>query len=276
MATGDDLKESTYPTFGRVIITTDLNCAGATISDLGTIALADFTGGTIADLGTVALATFAGGTIADLGTVTAATSITTAALVAPTAVTFAGATVADLGTVALATFAGGTIADIGTVTAGIIGTATVAEIVRACDTSLKLVALTGTTPITEVLHEGKENFVTGTSAATYTLPEATGSGARYKFIIGEVNTSDNIFITPDLTDSDMMGKLLMVDGNLSPAVPIFFTAGASDNTITLNGAATGGAVGDWLEFVDVATDVWFVKGELSTATATPTTPFTDG
>ncbi len=134
----------------------------------------------------------------------------------------------------------------------------------------RVVALTGTLAITQALHEGKVLYVTGTGAATYTLPEPTGSGARYKFIIGEVNTSSNIFIATDTTGTTYIGSLDMLDEDGSLAV----SAVAGDDHIELNGTTTGGALGDVLEFIDVATDVWAVSGTLFVvALSSAATPF---
>ena len=134
----------------------------------------------------------------------------------------------------------------------------------------RVVALTGTTAITQALHEGKLLYVTGTDAATYTLPEPTGSGARYTFIIGEVNTSSNIFIVTDTTNTNFIGSFMMLDADGS--LPVSAVAG--DDHIELNGTTTGGALGDVIRLIDVATDVWNVSGTLFiVALSAAATPF---
>ena len=206
----------------------------------------------VADLTVTATGTFAGATIANLGTVSAATSITTSALVAPTAATFAGATIADLGTVTTGDF---TALQIGSVTVD----ATATEINRVADVSARLVSLTGTASIGST-HEGRDLFVTGTDAATYTLPQATGSGARYRFIMGEVNTNGTVIQVNDATD-EFAGTLFQTDTDTSDAL-ISMPCLAADNfdTVTLNGTTTGGIVGDVIQFLDVATNVWHISG----------------
>lgn len=150
--------------------------------------------------------------------------------------------------------------------------ATVDELNRSADLSARLVGLTATLSITEVLHEGRDLFVTGTALATYTLPEATGGGARYKFIIGEVNTNNTVIVVADTTNTNYIGSVNNLD--LDASAQAAFGSPANSDTITLNGTTTGGALGDFIELVDVATDVWMVFGQLQTPTGSnPATPF---
>lgn len=151
-------------------------------------------------------------------------------------------------------------------------TSTAAEITRATDLSTRLVSLTGTDAITESEHEGRDCYITGTDAATYTLPEATGSGARYKFIMGQVNTNGTVFVVADTANANFIGSVNSLD--LDAAAQGAFGAPANCDTITLNGTTTGGALGDMIELVDVATDVWQVFGQLQVPTGSdPATPF---
>ena len=155
---------------------------------------------------------------------------------------------------------------------GVVVAATSAEIDRACDLSARLVALTATDAITVAEHEGRDCYITGTAAATYTLPEATGSGARFRFIIGEVNTNSTIFVVADTTNANFIGSVNILD--LDAAAQGGFGAPANCDTITLNGTTTGGQKGDYIELVDVAADVWFVVGQLQVPTGSnPATPF---
>ncbi len=142
-------------------------------------------------------------------------------------------------------------------------TATAAEINRVCDSSIKIVALTATVAITALLHASKVCYVTGTAAAAYTLPEATGTGDEYRFIMGQVNTNGTTFVAADTTNTSYhgIGNILDVDATAQTA---FFTvtAGGTD-TVTFNGTTTGGRIGDIVTFIDLATDVWHVHVEAS-------------
>ena len=150
--------------------------------------------------------------------------------------------------------------------------ATPAEINRTCDVSTRTVSLTATAAITETLHEGKVCVITGTDAAAYTLPEATGSGAIYRFIINEVNTSGNVFHTADATDCAFYGSANILD--LDAAAQAAYAPAATDELMTLNGTTTSGAIGDYVQFVDIATDKWCVFAQLQCPTSSnPSTPF---
>ena len=102
--------------------------------------------------------------------------------------------------------------------------------------------------------------VGGDALVTLTMPEATGSGAIYKFIVTVVNTSNYVIKTADAANCGFYGtlNLLDVDSNAQTA----YAGTAADDIITLNGTTTGGQIGDWLELTDIATDQWSVKGNL--------------
>lgn len=154
----------------------------------------------------------------------------------------------------------------------LVGAATSAEIVRACDVSARVVALTATTAITELLHEGKVCVITGTDAATYTLPEATGSGATYRFLINEVNTSNNILKTADTTNCGYYGIAHTLD--LDAAAQTAYAPASTDDLMTMNGTTTGGAIGDRITLIDMAADKWYVDAQLQVPTSSnPATPF---
>ncbi len=155
--------------------------------------------------------------------------------------------------------------------AGLLATAT--EINRAADVSTRVVTLATSTSITETLHEGKILLMTGTgSAFTQTLPAATGSGGRYKFIVGAVNTSNHVMTA--LAGDLLHGTIWQCSSAEAPDLgqPWISLAASSNIKVTLNGTTQGGlGIGDWVEFVDIATDKWAVSGMVyaSGAEATP-------
>lgn len=151
--------------------------------------------------------------------------------------------------------------------------ATAAEINRATDVSTRIVNVAVDTSITEVLHEGKTIVLGGAGTSrTMTLPAATGGGGRYRFVVGAVNTSNYVFKSVVGTDL-FEGAVLMIT-DAGDAVEAF-EAGATDDTMTLNGTTTGGAaVGDWVEFEDISATGWAVRGTL-TGTGDEVTPFSD-
>lgn len=119
-------------------------------------------------------------------------------------------------------------------------------------------------------HSGKNLVMTGAGAArTHTLPRATGSGRRYKFYVGAVNTSGYIIKSSNGLDV-MKGSMMLAGATVSA-----FTAAATSDTFTLNGTTTGGvSVGDWVEFVDLQANVWAVTGVV-TYSGTAGSPFSD-
>ncbi len=133
---------------------------------------------------------------------------------------------------------------------------------------------TATDAITVTEHAGRTLLlgeVGGNALVTLTLPDATGSGATYKFVVSVANTSNYVIKVPD-ADNTIAGIMLYLDED-GTAVTAFPTVGASD-TVTLNGGTTGGIVGDYLEIVDIAADKYHVRGVMRVAAgANPATPF---
>lgn len=155
----------------------------------------------------------------------------------------------------------------------ITGSATATEVGRWCDASARLVAVGGTSlALTEASHDGKIIKLDHTAAAsTCTLPDATGSGAVFKFLVTAVNTNNHVIKVPDASNV-IKGVVYILDAD-GTTLSGFQAAGTSD-TITLNGTTTGGQLGDWLELVDYAADTWHVKGALVCPTGSnPATPF---
>jgi hypothetical protein len=138
--------------------------------------------------------------------------------------------------------------------------ATALEINRTCDVSTRLVSVGGASlAVTVALHDGKIIKLDHTAAeSTCTLPAATGTGAVFRFIVSAVNTNNHIIKVT--TDDTIDGTIFMLDNDSNAATA--YAATGTDDTLTLNGTTTGGQIGDWVEFVDLATDQWAVRGTL--------------
>ncbi len=160
--------------------------------------------------------------------------------------------------------------------AGTAVTATAEELNRVADASGRIVVITATGSITEALHEGKTCLlaeVGGDAAVTLTLPAATGGGGRYRFVVDVVNTSG--YVIKAVAGADVFNGMLM--GNDGGAVTTAWRwhAAATDDTLTLNGTTSGGVFrGDWVEFEDVSTTGWAVRGNISQS-GVEITPFSD-
>lgn len=162
--------------------------------------------------------------------------------------------------------------------AGVAISATAAEINRAATLSGRVVVITATAAITEADHEGKTCVLReagGNALVTLTLPAATGAGGRYRFVVDEVNTSN--YVIKSVAGTDIMRGTVIGASITDSATEAArtWTAGASDDTFTLNGTTMGGVTrGDWVEFEDIAADGWAVRGVI-TQSGSEVTPFSN-
>ena len=146
-----------------------------------------------------------------------------------------------------------------------------AEIVRVCDVSARLVTLTASLTLNEADHEGKILLMGASGAAlTFTLPLAIGSGARYKFMVSVVNSSNYIIAAASGDDFD--GWQFCKDGG-GPIAQTFLASAGSSNTFTWDGDTQGGLhIGDFVEFIDILSGTWSCNAFASSAN-TEATPF---
>lgn len=149
-------------------------------------------------------------------------------------------------------------------------TASAAELNRVADVSGRIVDATAATlAATEALHDGKVVTLNRAAGIAVTLPAATGSGTKLRFIVGTTVTSNSTTIK--VTGNDVMTGNAVICNDTDASVSGFETAADTD-TITLNGSTTGGIKGDSVELIDIAADLWFVRINGS-ATDTEATPF---
>lgn len=152
--------------------------------------------------------------------------------------------------------------------AGVAGP-TALEISRAADASTRIVNATAATlAVTEAAHDNKVITLNRAAGITATLPAATGSGIKLRFIVGTTFTGNGII---QVTGDDVMAGLALVAQDGGDTSVTFETAADSD-TITLNGTTTGGLKGADVELIDIAADTWFVNVRTA-ATGTEATPF---
>lgn len=140
--------------------------------------------------------------------------------------------------------------------------ATAAEINRATDVSTRIVTLVASGAISLTTHEGKTLLlgeVGGNALCAMTLPAATGSGAKYRFIVSVVNTS-SYTVTADGAD-EFRGEVVAHDADITDGTLLHcFAAGTGANIVTLNGSTTGGQIGDCIEIEDILAGFWHVRG----------------
>jgi hypothetical protein len=123
--------------------------------------------------------------------------------------------------------------------------------------------------VTVLAHDGKTIALDTAAGSVCTLPAATGSGARFRFVVTVTPTS-NAHIVKVTGDDTMKGLALGLDGD-SVAANAWGTAADSD-TITMDSDAQGGEIGDVIECEDIKADVYAVQVRL-TQGGTEATPF---
>lgn len=123
-----------------------------------------------------------------------------------------------------------------------------------------ILTLSGAATLTAKQHGNRTLLLTGSgSSLARTLPDATGSGVRFTFVVGAVNTSNHVIVVPDASNV-MKGVVNILDNDSNAQTA--YAASGTDDTLTLNGTTTGGQIGDRVEFIDIATDTWAVSGNL--------------
>lgn len=152
--------------------------------------------------------------------------------------------------------------------------ATAAELNRTADVSARIVAGGATLTLTEALHDGKTILLDTAAGSVVTLPAASGSGARFKFLISVIATSNSHKIQVANASDTMTGMLLAVSDDAGfPVKGYTADATAGADTITLNRTTTGSTVkGEYVVVEDYAANKWAVMGMIA-ATGTEATPF---
>lgn len=135
----------------------------------------------------------------------------------------------------------------------------------------------GTVPLTSATvtidddpHGGMVLVLDRAAGVTATLPPATGSGARYEFLVATTVTS-NGYIVRVANAADTMAGVALVAQDGGDTI-VAFEAGATADTVTLNGTTTGGLAGARVLLVDMKANLWWVK-VVTAATGTEATPF---
>lgn len=130
--------------------------------------------------------------------------------------------------------------------------------------------LTGATTCNRDVHAGRMNVINAAAGCAITLPNATGTGSVYRFMIGTTITSNSTTIKVNNATDVMSGRAYVISDNT--AAVLGYATGSTDDTITLNGTTLGGYAGDVIEITDAIAGTFLV--ELHTkATGTEATPF---
>lgn len=115
------------------------------------------------------------------------------------------------------------------------------------------------------------------TGSTVTLPAASGSGARFRFIVTTKATSNSHVIQVANASDFMIGSIHGISDD--PATVKGWiaansgTVSTNSDTITLNRSTTGSvSVGEVIEVEDIAANTWLVAGAI-TQSGTEATPF---
>ena len=148
------------------------------------------------------------------------------------------------------------------------------EVISQLKRSSRIVDETAAFTFTPERHGGRITTLSLLAGFTATLPPAIGSGIKYRVHVGIVRTSNSYIIAVANGNDNMEGSLLMVDTDTATDLcEGFETTSNTSDTVTMNATTTGGlTIGDWMEFVDVAVNVWHVRGVL-TGSGDLATPF---
>lgn len=116
------------------------------------------------------------------------------------------------------------------------------------------------------------------AGSVVTLPAATGTGAKFKFLVTVLATSNSHKIQVASATDFFIGTIEGVSDD--PATVKGWiaansgTVATNSDTVTLNRTTTGSvSVGEWIDVEDVATATWAIRGMI-TQTGTEATPFT--
>lgn len=152
-------------------------------------------------------------------------------------------------------------------------TATAAELNRTADPSGRIVTTTATA-LSLTLTEHAERVVLidtdSTVDNTFTLPVATGSGAKFTVVNNILQTQGTVVVAANGTDV-MQGVCIAVDSTAGGGGDTFLTTATSDK-VSMNLTTTGGLGGDMVEAWDKSANTWYVR-VLTCGSGTLATPF---
>lgn len=127
-----------------------------------------------------------------------------------------------------------------------------------------------TLAVTQATHSGRTVTVSSTAPIAITLPQATGTGATYRFNLRVAATATQHTIKVGNSTDVMSGVYMSLC--TTAATLITFATSATSDTITLNGTTTGGYIGATFTIRDIKTGFFEIVG-IDTCASTTTTPF---
>lgn len=107
-------------------------------------------------------------------------------------------------------------------------------------------------------HAGRVVTVNNATGVAITLPEATGTGDTYDVFVGTTISSGALTIVAPSANTSFIGGV----GLSTDIAGVTILANTGDDTITMSGSTTGGVLGSWVRFTDVAAGIFRLEGFL--------------
>lgn len=125
--------------------------------------------------------------------------------------------------------------------------------------------------VTQALHGNRVITLSSAVPIAVVLPQATGSGTTYGFVmqVAATATSSTISVA---NATDVMQGVFQAPATGTAANMGKATSATSDR-MSLNGTTTGGAAGSYYEFCDVKTGFFQITYAVDTSVSFTTTPF---
>lgn len=134
-------------------------------------------------------------------------------------------------------------------------------------------AVIATATASRSAYAGRTTRLDAVAGFAVTLPASSGSGNKYRFVVGTALTSGTYVVKVANATDIMAGGVLINDtGDSSAATVDYFPTASTSDTYTMTQAIGGGKVGDWFEVEDFKSGTWVVHG-VQQGVTDPTTPF---
>lgn len=130
---------------------------------------------------------------------------------------------------------------------------------------------TNTITLDPLIHANKPILILDASIAI-TLPAATGTGNFYYMIMG-IDMTAFTCVTEDTSNAGYVGIIHSEDTDAGTALFWAAAHAGTDDTITMDGTATGGKIYNWIKVLDIAADRWVVEGAIGQSGGSEVTPF---
>lgn len=122
-------------------------------------------------------------------------------------------------------------------------------------------ATASTLALTAAAHDGRIVVLNRAAGITVTLPAATGSGAHFYLVTGTTLTSGSMVFAVANASDYMRGQVTTVGASTNTFLTANTgTVATESDTMTWNRTTSGlGTQGDYVEFLDLASNVWYVS-----------------